>query len=61
MRPMHIQNNLATPNFYPIREVFLELWSVESVNFGNILSILAVLDTHNCGSFNHRDLSLVSF
>ena len=39
---MHIQSNLATPNFYPIREVFLELWSVESVNFGEILSILAV-------------------
>ena len=42
VRPMHIQSNLATPNFYPIREVFLELWSVESVNFGEILSILAV-------------------
>ena len=28
VRPMHIQSNLATPNFYPIREVFLELWSV---------------------------------
>ena len=42
VRPTHIQSNLATPNFYPIREVFLELWSVESVNFGEILSILAV-------------------
>ena len=42
VRPMHIQSNLATPNFYPIREVFLELWSVESVNFDEILSILAV-------------------
>ena len=41
VRPMHIQSNLASPNFYPIREVFLE-WSVESVNFGEILSILAV-------------------
>ena len=41
VRPMQ-QSNLATPNFYPIREVFLELWSVESVNFGEILSILAV-------------------
>ena len=40
VRPMHIQSNLATPNFYPIREVFLELWSVESVNFGEILSII---------------------
>ena len=39
---MHIHSNLATPNFYPICEVFLELWSVESVNFGEILSILAV-------------------
>ena len=33
VRPMHIQSNLATPNFYPIREVFLELWSVESAKF----------------------------
>ena len=41
VRPMHIQSNLATPNFYPIREVFLELWSVESVNFGEILSIIS--------------------
>ena len=42
VRPTHIQSNLATPNFYPISEVFLELWSVESVNFGEILGILAV-------------------
>ena len=42
VRPMYIQSNLATPNFYPIREVFLELWSVESVNFDEVLSILAV-------------------
>ena len=42
VRPMHIQRNLATPNFYPIREVFFELWSVDSVNFGEIQSILAV-------------------
>ena len=33
VRPTHIQRNLATPNFYPIREVFLELWCV---NFGEI-------------------------
>ena len=42
VRLTHIQSNLATPNIYPIREVFLELWSVESVNFGEILSTLAV-------------------
>ena len=39
---VHIQSNLAIPNFYPIREVFLQLWSVESVNFGEISSILPV-------------------
>ena len=38
---MHIQSNLATPNFYLICEVFLELWSVESVNFGKIFKYIS--------------------
>ena len=43
VRPMYIQSNLATPNFNHICYVFLELWSSENLNFGEILTILAVL------------------
>ena len=43
VRPMYIQSNLATPNFNHICYVFLELWSSKNLNFGEILTILAVL------------------
>jgi hypothetical protein len=43
MGVMRLWRNLTTPSFGLIRQVFLDLWSLENPDFGRFLIISAML------------------